>query len=75
MSRLGRSIVERGVGGWVCGVVSSYCLVFFAGLCDGARGGGWESSWVWVMLSGLLRVVEVCEGGSCFGLVLVANCV
>ncbi len=75
MSWLGRSVVKRGIGEWVCGVVAAYCLAFFGGLCDGARGGGWELSWVWVMVSGLLRVVIACEGGSCFGLELGAICV
>ena len=72
---MGRSDGERGIGGWVCGVVASYCLAFFGGLCDGARGGGWKLSWMWVMASGLLRVVIVCGGESRVGLVLEASCV
>jgi hypothetical protein len=72
---LGRSDVERGIGGWVCGVVASCCLAFFGGLCDEARGRSWELSWVWVMVSGLLQVVVVCEGESCVGSVLEASCV
>ena len=72
---LGRSVVKRGVGGWMCGMMASYCLAFIAGLCDGVGGGYMDLSWVWEMLSGLLRVVVVCEGGSCFGLVLGAICV
>jgi hypothetical protein len=72
---LGRSDVDRGIGGLVCEVVTLCCLAFFGGLCVGARGGGWEWSWVWVRVCGLLRVVVVCEGESCFGLVLEACCV
>ena len=71
---LGRSNVDRGIGGWVCGAMASCCLVFFDGLCDGA-GGDWELSWLWVKVCRRLRVVLVCEGGSCFGLVLGASCV
>ncbi len=36
MSWLGRSAVERGMGGWMCGMVAAYCLDFFGGLCEGA---------------------------------------
>ena len=75
MLGLGRWDVERDIGGWVCGVVELCCLAFYGGLCDGARGGGWELSWVWVMVCGLLRVAVASEGGSCFGLVLEASCV
>ena len=49
--------------------------LFFGGLFDGFRGGDWELSWVWVVVSSLLRVVVACEGGSCFGLELEAICV
>jgi hypothetical protein len=34
---------------------------FFSGLFGGS-GGDWESSWVCVVVSGLLRMVVVCEG-------------
>ncbi len=44
MSWLGRSVVERGIDGWVCGMVVACCLAFFGGLCVGARRGGWELS-------------------------------
>ena len=71
---LGRPDVERGIGGWMCGVLVSYCLASFGRLCDGARGGRWELSWVWVRVCGLLRVVVVYEGQYCFGLVLEASC-
>ena len=75
MSGRGRFVVKLGIGGWVCGMVAPFCFDFFGGLCVGAWGGGWELSWVWVMVSGLLRVVVACEGGSCFGLELGAICV
>ena len=75
MSWLGRSGVKRGIGGWVCGMVAAFCFAFFGGLCEGARGGGWELSWVWVMVSCLLRVVVAYEGRSCFGLEFRAICV
>ena len=42
-------------------------------MCPG--GEDWEFSWVWVVVSGLLRVVVACEGGSCFELELGAICV
>jgi hypothetical protein len=75
MPWLGRAVVKRGVGGWVCGMVTIYCLAFFGGLFDGSRGGDWELRWVWVVVSSLLRVVVTCESGSCFGLELGAICV
>ena len=56
-------------------MVAAYCLVFFGGLFDGFRGGNLESSWVWVMVSSLLRMVIACEGESCIGLELGAICV
>ncbi len=70
MPWLGRAVVKRGVGGWVCGMVAAFCLAFFGGLFDGSKGGNWELSWVWVAVSSLLRLVVACEGGSCFGLEL-----
>ena len=32
-----RSDVGRGIGGWVCGLVTTRCLAFFGGLCVRAR--------------------------------------
>ncbi len=75
MSRLGRAVVKRGIGVWVCELVAAYRLVFFGGLFDGSRGGDWEFSWVWVVVCGLLRVVVACEVGSCIELGLEAICV
>ena len=68
MPWLGRAVVMRSIGGCMYGMVAAYCLPFFGGLFDGSWGGGWEFSWVWVVTSGLLRVVVACEGGSCFGM-------
>jgi hypothetical protein len=70
-----RSGVGRVIGGWVCGLVTSGCLAFFGGLCVRARGGSWCWSWVWVRVCGLLWVVDVGEGGSCFGSVSEVSCV
>ena len=75
MPLLRRSVVNHGIGGRVCGMVAAYCLAFFGGLFDGSGGGDWELSWVWMVVSGLLRVVVACEGESCFGLELEAICV
>ena len=75
MSWLGRAVVSRGIGGWVCELVAEDCLVFFGGLFDGSNRGDWGWSWVWVVVCGLLRVVVACEGGSCIGLGLGAICV
>ena len=72
---LGRSGVDRVMGGWVCWVVTSRCLAFFGGLCVGAKGEGWQWSWVWVRVCGLLRVIVVGEGEAYFGLVLEVGCV
>ena len=44
MPWLGRAVVERGGGGWVCGMVAAYCLAFFGGLFDGFGGGDCELS-------------------------------
>jgi len=70
-----RSDVGRGIGGWVCYGVASRCLAFFGGFCVRAEGGSWCWSWSWVRVGGLLRVVFVGEGESCFGLVLEVSCV
>ena len=70
-----RSDVGRVIGGWVCGLVTSRCLAFFGGLCVRARGGSWCWSWVWARVCGLLRVVNVGEGESCFGSVSEVSCV
>jgi hypothetical protein len=34
-----RSDVGRGIGGWLCGLVTSRCLAFFGGLCARASEG------------------------------------
>ena len=52
MSRLGRLAGTRGIGGWVFGMEAPFCFTFFGGLCDGARGGGLELSWVCVGYGG-----------------------
>ena len=64
---MNRSDFGRVIGGWVCGLVTSCCLAFFGGLCVRARGGSCCWRWVWVRVCGLLRVVDVGEGESCFG--------
>ena len=60
--------VGMGVGGRVF-------LVFFGGLFDGRWGGVSRWCCVWVVFSGLLRVLVVCDGRFCFGLGLGAVCV
>jgi hypothetical protein len=52
----------------VGGVMGACCLAVFGWLFGGSGGGDWESSWVCVMVSGLLRVIVVCEGESFCGL-------
>ena len=59
----------------MCGIVGAWCLGFFGGLFGGSGGGDWESSWVWVVVSGLLRVIIACEGEYFCGLVLGVICV
>jgi hypothetical protein len=70
-----RSDVGRVIGGWVCGLVTSRCLVFFGGFCVRARGGSWCWSWVLMRVCGLLWVVDVGEGESFFGSVSEVSCV
>ncbi len=61
---------------WVgVGVGGGMCFGFLWWLFDGRWGGVSRWCWMWVVFSGLLRVLVACDGRFCFGLGLGAVCV